>query len=92
MSEHEIRAALREILEALDRRAGRAARKVILPSLVGAALALGAGGCGQRPAPAPADGAVTDTGGVVDDAPWPKVDGRPQKLDFGGTPLYMAAP
>ena len=50
MSEREIRSLLRIICDELDVRAakaGRVARKVVLPTMLGAGLAL-SGGCGDR--------------------------------------------
>jgi hypothetical protein len=85
MSELEIRAILREALNELDRRAGRVVRKVVLPSMIGASLALGAGGCGQRAVQPSEDGSVADTGAVYDDS------GR-KKVDMGFLPSYMAPP
>jgi hypothetical protein len=85
MSELEIRAILREALDELDRRAGRAVRKVVLPSVIGASLALGVGACGQRVIQPNEDGAVADSGAVYDDSGKKKIDG-------GVAPPYMAPP
>ena len=84
MSEREIRAILREALEELDRRAGRVVRKVVIPTVIGASLALGAGGCGQRAVQPGDDGSVADTGAVYDDS------GNKKKTDGGALPPYMA--
>jgi hypothetical protein len=52
MSEKEIRLVLRDVIADLDRRAIRTLGKVLLPSMLGASLALGASsGCGHRALP-----------------------------------------
>jgi hypothetical protein len=92
MSEKEIRAILREAFAELDRRAGRAVKKVVLPTMVGAGLALGAGGCGHRAVPGPAqDGSVMEASARQGDAQQQQGDAQQQRQDFGyPVPPYSA--
>jgi len=88
MNERQIRQVIAQALDALDRRAGRARRqvgRVLMPSLLGAGLALG--GCGARPIPAGADGATTtlDLGAKPD-------QGAPAPLPDAATPPDSAPP
>lgn len=76
---------MREALNELDRRAGRVVRKVVLPSMIGASLALGVGACGERAVQPAEDGSVADTGAISDDSGKKKIDG-------GVAPPYMAPP
>lgn len=82
MSEREIRSLLRIICDELDVRAakvGRAARKVVLPSMIGAGLAL-TGGCD--------DGRAVQTDGII--AGVDAAYGVDMSMDVGPGPLYMA--
>jgi hypothetical protein len=89
MTEKEIRDILREAFAELDRRAARASRsvkKVVIPTMVGAGLALGAGGCGHRNIPQQ-DGAVMEASAKSD----AKQQKKKQKQDFGyPVPPYSA--
>lgn len=88
MSEREIRGLLRTICEELERRGRtlvrKGVRKVLLPTTLGAGLALA--GCGDdttpdRDAKATADAGMPDTG---------KTDTFKPKIDFGPPMPYMA--
>jgi hypothetical protein len=77
MTEREIRNTIAEVCAELDRRA----RALIVPSLVGAGLVLGAGGCGDRDKPV--DGGAQPAYGV------PPKDAR---IELGPMPLYAPPP
>jgi hypothetical protein len=82
MSEREIRSLLRIICDELDvraARAGRVARKVVLPTMLGAGLAL-TGGCD--------DGRPVQTDGII--AGVDAAYGVDMSMDVGPGPLYMA--
>jgi hypothetical protein len=55
MTEKEIREVIRELCEELDERARRMVKKVVLPTMLGAGLALSVGACGDRTAPGKQD-------------------------------------
>ncbi len=86
MRERDIRRTLREICEELDQ-AARRVRKVVLPAVLGAGVAL-SGGCGQRSVPVASDGepakrqdqraVIVDSGVRQPDLPLPQ-------------PMYMPA-
>jgi hypothetical protein len=72
MSEKEIRLILRDVIADLDRRAIRTLGKVLLPSMLGASLALGAGalsGCSQRTLPQQSDSTTITADGSVPPLP-----------------------
>lgn len=83
MTELEIREILATVCRDLDQCARRVVRKVVVPSVLGAGLALG--GCTDRE-PAPTDGAVTSEMGPVYGAP----DAAYMGPDAGPIPPYMA--
>lgn len=106
MTEKEIREVIRELCEELDRGARRVVRqgmrKVVLPSMLGAGLALSA--CSEPAsvysvpprdggADRAADGKVGSPEGVLYGVPWDqkviKEDGK-AKVDLGPMPPYMA--
>jgi hypothetical protein len=89
MTEREIREVIRELCDELDECARRVVKKVVLPSMLGAGLAL-AGGCSDNPVPAYG---MPDGHNVVDK----KVGGTEsaygmpdqyKKLDLGAQPPY----
>jgi hypothetical protein len=80
MSEREIRARVREAFRQLDRCAGRTIKRAVLPCMLGAGLALGAAGCGER--------AVQDDAGASDAALVQPDSG----VDSGVLPPYMGPP
>jgi len=105
MSEKEIRRVIEEICADLDRHARilatRGVRKVVLPAVVGASLALG--GCDRAVrmmygVPVPDGGKVKDKGTAKKDGKvpadlWPVYmapDRGPTKTDKGAQPDYMA--
>lgn len=74
MSEQEYRKAIAAVLAKVEAEARRLGRKVILPAAFGAGLALGAGGCGDDSAKAPAaDTYIPRDTAIygVDAGPWP---------------------
>ena len=83
MLEKDMRATLRDVLDKLDRHSNRIVKTVLIPSLLGAGLALGAGGCGHRAIPKK---------GSVTDATATQADSGHKKLDIGVLPPYMAPP
>jgi len=97
MSEQEIRGILRSICDELDQHAGRLIRKgvhkVLLPTAVGAGLALGgAAGCGDDSTPGP-DATTSDSmsqtdGGTKQDSVQPP--DMFKKLDINWPLPYMA--
>jgi len=102
MSEKEIRGLLRTICDRLDQRARRVTRKVVVPSMLGASLALS--GCGDgRAVPgdgqvvseaapvyaAPMDARPPEAGPAPDAGPIP-VDGRPVEVGPAPDSIYQA--
>jgi hypothetical protein len=82
MSEREIRSLLRIICDELDVRAakaGRLARKVVLPTMIGAGMAL-SGGCD--------DGGTVKTDGII--AGVDAAYGVDMSMDAGPLPPYQA--
>lgn len=99
MTEREIRGILRQVFARLDERARRAVhtgvRKVVLPSMLGAGLALSQAGCDGRDVSQHDATAQTD-GGVKQDLGTPQVeymapdpDGGTVKMDGLPAPAYM---
>ena len=90
MTEKEIREVIRELCEDLDRRARRAVkdglRKVVLPSMLGAGLALAPAGCDDRAVPG-TDQKVVPRADAAYGVPF---DGRVKTDDSGAIPPYMA--
>jgi hypothetical protein len=97
MSEREIRGILRSICDELDQHAGglisKGVRKVLLPTAVGAGLALGgAAGCSDRSTPIP-DATTSDSISQTDGGTKPDITKNPdmhQKLDINWPLPYMA--
>lgn len=91
MSENEIRLILRDLIADLDRRAIRRLGKVLLPSMLGASLALTGGGCGNRTVPQQTDSTtITADSGVPLPDSTPLVDGAP--VADGALPTSDSAP
>lgn len=82
MTEKEIRGIIKQVFARLDQCARRGVRKVVLPTMLGAGLAL-SGGCDGRNVPAEKD-ATPQTDSTA------QTDGGSQQLDSQGNLMYMA--
>jgi hypothetical protein len=89
MTEKEIRGIIKQLFARLDQRARRGVRKVVLPTMIGAGLAL-SGGCSGRNVPAAQDATPQTDATTQTDGTTQQLDGLAPDPDGGPVPPYMA--